>query len=197
MARVNTDWHLDEGKPRVDLVPVLALIEVGKVMAYGEKKYGQHNWSKHAGRWAWTQLTASALRHLYAWMTGEDNDQESGLNHLAHVLANIMMLLDLVVLGQGDDDRNPVYKPEPESDAWAEFDKRFLEQLKKDNQYHPKTQIDGYGVPLIMEVTDEELHDPEGWLGGETSTGRDERSADRMRSARHPDEREGSVTEKQ
>jgi hypothetical protein len=78
-------------------------------MAYGAEKYGEHNWSEHAGRWAWTQLVASALRHIYAWMRGEDLDKESGLSHLAHALANLAMLLDLVLLKLGKDDRNPVY----------------------------------------------------------------------------------------
>jgi hypothetical protein len=78
-------------------------------MDYGAGKYGQHNWSKYAGRWAWTQLIASCLRHLFAWMMGEDLDEESGLNHLAHALANICMLLDLQIMDKGTDDRNPVY----------------------------------------------------------------------------------------
>jgi hypothetical protein len=135
--RSNSDWHLDEGKPRVDLIPVLSLIELGKVMDYGSKKYGQHNWSKHAGRWDWTQLTASALRHLYAWMMGEDNDKESGLNHLAHVLANITMLLDLQIMGRGEDDRNPVYQK-----SIAQYDPRVLEpnSVLDDSQYDPNEE---------------------------------------------------------
>jgi hypothetical protein len=83
--------------------------ELGRVMGYGAEKYGVNNWTQHAGRWEWTQLTASALRHIYVWMRGEDDDPESGLNHLAHALANLAMLLDLVLLKRGEDDRNPVY----------------------------------------------------------------------------------------
>jgi hypothetical protein len=93
------------------LIPVLALEELGKVMAYGAEKYGEHNWSEHAGRWAWTQLVASSMRHIYAWLRREDLDKESGLPHLAHAMANLAMLLDLVLLKQGKDDRNPVYPP--------------------------------------------------------------------------------------
>jgi hypothetical protein len=115
--RMDSNWHFDEGKPRVDLIPVLSLIELGKVMDYGANKYGQHNWSQYAGRWAWTQLIASCLRHLYAWMLGEDLDKESGLNHLAHALANITMLLDLQIMDKGIDDRNPVYWNATEPDG--------------------------------------------------------------------------------
>jgi hypothetical protein len=100
------------------------MIELGKVMEYGSRKYGEHNWSKHADRWAWTQLIASALRHIYAWMSGQNNDKESGLPHLAHALANIAMLLDLTILRKGNDDRNPAYFPEEanvdEARDWVE-----------------------------------------------------------------------------
>ena len=112
MTRENTDYHQDSGKSRVDLIPVLATEELGRVMAYGAEKYSIHNWAKHAGRWSWSQLIASALRHIYAWMRGEDDDKESGLNHLAHAMANLAMLIDLQVLGKGEDDRNPVYTPQ-------------------------------------------------------------------------------------
>ena len=44
-------------------------------------------------------------------MRGEDDDKESGLNHLAHATANLAMLIDLQMLGKGKDDRNPVYQP--------------------------------------------------------------------------------------
>jgi hypothetical protein len=50
-------------------------------------------------------------------MMGEDLDKESGLNHLAHALANICMLLDLQIMVKGTDDRNPVY-----TDDWLDVD---------------------------------------------------------------------------
>jgi hypothetical protein len=109
-ADVGPVIHLDEGKPRVDLLPVWSLVEAGRVMEYGTKKYGEHNWSKHAGRWAWTKLIGSALRHIFAWMRREDFDEESGLPHLAHAIVNLMMLLDLQSTKSGEDDRNPLYK---------------------------------------------------------------------------------------
>lgn len=102
--------HLDEGKSRVDLLPVWSLLEAGRVMQYGTVKYGEHNWSMHAGRWAWTKLIGSALRHVFAWMRREDFDKESGLPHLAHAIVNLMMLLDLQSAKKGADDRNPLYK---------------------------------------------------------------------------------------
>jgi hypothetical protein len=159
MMRENTDWHEDAGKSRVDLNPVLAMVELGRVMEYGSRKYGEHNWSKHADRWAWTQLIASALRHLFAWMAREDNDPESGLNHLAHALANIAMLLDLVLMSKGEDDRNPAYIQE-EPDPWREFDEQFLTYLKETEAYRSKYEM-------------EDLHDAEGWHNSTATTGRE------------------------
>ena len=138
LTRENTEYHQDAGKSRVDLIPILATEELGRVMGYGAEKYGVNNWTQHAGRWAWTQLTASALRHIYVWMRGEDNDPESGLNHLAHALANLAMLLDLVLLKQGEDDRNPVYSegyglPMPE---WtlSQIDTLYVDLLHDDTK---------------------------------------------------------------
>jgi hypothetical protein len=140
--RMDSNWHFDEGKPRVDLIPVLSLIELGKVMDYGANKYGQHNWSQYAGRWAWTQLIASCLRHLYAWMLGEDLDKESGLNHLAHALANITMLLDLQIMDKGIDDRNPVYWNATEPDGIEKVG--FL-----DSAGEPEHQVSPHGPEIV------------------------------------------------
>lgn len=98
-------FHLDSGKPRVDLLPPQALEAAGAVFEYGMSKYGHRNWEAYAEDWSWGQLLGSSLRHLYAWMRGVDLDRESGLPHLAHALTNLMMLLALVSAGQGKDDR--------------------------------------------------------------------------------------------
>lgn len=42
-----------------------------------------------------TSVLDSCLRHLMAWNAGEDRDPESGLAHLAHAAANIMMMMEL------------------------------------------------------------------------------------------------------
>lgn len=98
-------FHLDEGKPRVDLLQFNALREVGKVAAFGAKKYGERNWEECADRWDWGKLIGSALRHTWAWITGEDNDPESGINHLAHGAWNVLTVLELVLAGRGKDNR--------------------------------------------------------------------------------------------
>lgn len=61
------------------------------VMQSGESKYGRDNWKAHDNP---KRLTAALLRHLMAWQNGEEVDPESGLNHLAHVLANSVMMAE-------------------------------------------------------------------------------------------------------
>jgi hypothetical protein len=83
----------DFGKPRLDLVPPGPLLALGDVMAHGEAKYGNNDWRSLKdgdGRYY-----AAALRHMLAWRTGERDDPESGLPHLAHVLANVVFLFEI------------------------------------------------------------------------------------------------------
>lgn len=109
-AGVDTAFHFEAGKPRVDQLPPAALLEIAAVMGYGAEKYGEWNWAEHATKWKWGQLIGSMLRHIFYWMMREDIDPESGLNHMAHAGANIMMLLDLMSNGCGHDNRRPIYR---------------------------------------------------------------------------------------
>ena len=94
---------LDAGKPRMDLLPPLALVEVSKVLGYGAAKYEAHNWRRATtlGRYS-----AAALRHVFAWLSGEDRDAESGLHHLAHAACCVLFLLELQMTAVGVDDRH-------------------------------------------------------------------------------------------
>ena len=93
----------DQEKPALALLPIISLTEVGKVMTFGAKKYSAHNW---LGGLKFTRLASAALRHLFSWLSGEENDPESGLNHLAHCGACVLMLLELALRKRADlDDR--------------------------------------------------------------------------------------------
>lgn len=92
----------DEGKPRVDLIPPGPLLDVGRVFGYGAAKYG--DWNHRAGT-RFSRYLGAALRHLYAWQSGEDLDPESGLPHLAHAVCSLLILLDYAQGGWGEDDR--------------------------------------------------------------------------------------------
>lgn len=74
----------DAGKPRLDLLPPKAVMALGEVMTYGAAKYGADNWQGVEPR----RYIAALLRHLMAYMDGQEQDEESGLPHLWHVLTN-------------------------------------------------------------------------------------------------------------
>lgn len=75
----------NSGKLRLDLITPQMIKGLGRVLTEGAKKYEDRNWEKGL---AWTSVTASLKRHINAFMEGEDYDQESGLLHIEHVLAN-------------------------------------------------------------------------------------------------------------
>ncbi len=90
------------GKRRWGLLPFNALEEVVKVLEVGAIKYGSFNWQKGL---SWTETFESLQRHLLKWFNGENVDEESGLNHMAHVATNSLFLLYFVLTGKGRDDR--------------------------------------------------------------------------------------------
>jgi hypothetical protein len=81
----------DDDKLKLDLIPPNVILELGKVLTYGSKKYELDSW-KALDDFN-NRYYAAALRHLLAWRKGEDTDVESGLLHLSHALTNISFLL--------------------------------------------------------------------------------------------------------
>ena len=92
----------DQQKINLSLLPMDALIEVAKVMDFGARKYDPHNWRSG---FDWTRLSSAMLRHIFAWIGGETNDPESGLNHIAHAACGCLFLLEHQSKGYGEDDR--------------------------------------------------------------------------------------------
>lgn len=92
----------DSGKPRLDLIPFEVLEEVGKVLGFGAEKYNSWNWFDGFN---YGRLIAASLRHISAFQQGQDNDQETNLNHLSHALCCIMFLRALQMHNKGKDDR--------------------------------------------------------------------------------------------
>ena len=92
----------DQEKPRMDLLDAYALIETAKVMTFGASKYEDHNWRKGM---KYGRFIAALLRHIFAFMRGEDNDPETGLSHIAHAMCCCMFLLWTVKHRPDLDDR--------------------------------------------------------------------------------------------
>ena len=84
--------RFDAGKTDWSLLPFEAIEPIVKVLEFGAKKYARHNWQRGDG-FKYSRIINSLLRHMFAYMRGEDNDPESGLSHLAHVGCNIVFLL--------------------------------------------------------------------------------------------------------
>ena len=88
----NPKTQYGEQKPKLSSTPVAPLFEMGKVFELGAKKYGRFNWRLHTV--SATVYYDAALRHLMAWFEGEDLDPESGVPHLAHAMACMVILMD-------------------------------------------------------------------------------------------------------
>ena len=93
-----------EGKPRLSSVPMGPLLQVAKAFQYGDGKYDAPLC------WRSRDIDASdyfdaAARHLVAWWSRDDRDPESGLPHLAHAIASIMIIMDAREQGSMHDNR--------------------------------------------------------------------------------------------
>lgn len=101
----------DDQKLPLDLFPPEALAAITKVLQFGAKKYDRHNWRKGM---AWSRVFAALQRHLWEFWGGIDNDEETGLPHLAHAGCCLVFLLTYLHTGTGEDDR---YRPPTISDG--------------------------------------------------------------------------------
>lgn len=84
------------------LLSAMALAGTAQVLSFGAGKYAAHNW--RAGR-EWSRDISGALRHLLAFMAGEDLDPESGLPHIDHAACCVMFLQDFFRTRPEFDDR--------------------------------------------------------------------------------------------
>ena len=91
-AMANQGVKFDGDKPRMDLLDAYAIEQLSQVLTFGASKYASHNWRKGIAK---GRLIAAALRHLFAYLRGEDKDPESGLSHVAHAMCCCMFLLGL------------------------------------------------------------------------------------------------------
>lgn len=97
-------------KDPLHLLPTVALRQTARALKCGADKYGVYNWRESDGVKAST-YAAAMMRHLLQFMDGEDTDAESGLSHLAHIMATCCILLDAGLCGKLIDDRTK--KPVP------------------------------------------------------------------------------------
>ncbi len=92
IADTSVATKLDAGKTNWSLMPFEAIEEINKVLEFGALKYDGWNFAKGEGM-KWSRISNSLLRHMFAWMRGEDNDPESGLSHMSHIGCNVIFLI--------------------------------------------------------------------------------------------------------
>lgn len=80
----------------------LALLELAEVAGMGAEKYDYYNFLKG---YDWNLSFDALVRHLLLFWSGEDEDPESGKNHMAHVAWHALALLSFALRGLGNDTR--------------------------------------------------------------------------------------------
>ena len=76
---------------------------IGRVLGMGAAKYDRFNWRSGI---VYSRLLSAALRHIFAYLGGEDTDPESGLSHIHHAATNLVFLGQFIEEGRVDlDDR--------------------------------------------------------------------------------------------
>jgi len=83
----------DSDKPRLGLLPPIALESIADVLTFGAKKYAPDNW-RYVDN-ANSRYIDAALRHITAYMRGEYTDQETDLPHLSHAACCLMFIIEL------------------------------------------------------------------------------------------------------
>lgn len=141
----------DQEKIRMDLIPPDALFALAAVLTFGAKKYAAWNWIKG---FDWSRPYGAAQRHLNAWWSGENNDPESGLPHLAHAMCCVMMLLVHERRGLGKDDRVRLQAVEPSTEYVTKLlgdgpimravVRRTMDETRRDDFAGPSCAYDGY-----------------------------------------------------
>lgn len=99
------------------VMPRWVTLAVGRVMSVGAAKYGAFNYRE-------SNISASVYqdameRHLQLWFDGEDDDPETGVSHLASVIASCSLLMDAQMTGKLHDDRQK-----------TGFVRKYLDQLQ-------------------------------------------------------------------
>ena len=89
MAHTQQADRANEGKLQWSLVDFESFEPMVRVLEFGAKKYSRDNWKKGLPV---RSIIESLLRHTFAFLRGEDNDPESGISHIGHMMCNLMFL---------------------------------------------------------------------------------------------------------
>lgn len=120
----------DSEKIQLELLSTKWLLGVGRVLTFGAKKYASHNWRKGIQQ---SRLLGASLRHILAYLDGEDLDQESGLSHLFHASCCLMFAAELKETRPDLDDRYGVNQAVADpSELMAESPSEYAARIRKE-----------------------------------------------------------------
>jgi len=94
----------DSGKTRYELLPWESLKQVADVFGYGAEKYFDNSWRTREAA-TFNRTFGSVMRHLTQWQMGQNTDPESNLNHLAHAVSQLLILMYVEQRNPDKDDR--------------------------------------------------------------------------------------------
>lgn len=101
-------------KPPLELVPLTALAYIAAGMQEGARKYGSASW-RDVPSVDLNQYVGATMRHLMAYADGEDIDPDSGNHHIAHAIASLAIMCELLESENGTDTRPKKPGPGPQT----------------------------------------------------------------------------------
>lgn len=131
--------HFSAGKLGVDQILPEVQAVMGLIFTYGESKYGRDNYLD--GGQPISEWMGSAQRHYIYFMLGEDDDPESGLPHLGHMLWNIHTAFAYTIRNLGLDDRKKV-------------DPAFIAEVRKQLEVLIPARVAAYKARTSPTMTD-------------------------------------------
>lgn len=87
---------------QIGAIDPASLLELGAVAGFGAGKYLRYNALRGIN---WSLSFDAMMRHALLFWSGEDNDEESGLPHAAHIAWHALLLQSLMRHHRELDDR--------------------------------------------------------------------------------------------
>ena len=112
---VPTNRKTTPDKLEYSLLPIYPQQEAVRAFMDGIKSGKYKAWDWEDNPRPYSVYFSKIRRHLDAWKDGEDVAEDSGVKHLGHAIADLMILLDWINSGVGIDDRR---KPNKDGGCW-------------------------------------------------------------------------------
>lgn len=91
MTEREKNLKIKSEKLPLDKIYRSALEDIAKVRKLGAEKYGDYeNWKQYD----YDYWKAPLMRHVVSLVSGEDYDPESGFHHGAHIMTNVMYMIE-------------------------------------------------------------------------------------------------------